>query len=128
MRKGDADPYVSASGVLLNLPGFDDQSQLDEAELNFSTLRMFELGAKKISGDFDLALLSKIHGHLFQDVYDWAGKLRTVDISKGSDRFAHHERIQPEAAKLFGKLKASENLKNCHVKILLINSPTFATK
>lgn len=30
----------------------------------------------------------KIHGYLFQDVYEFAGKPRTVNISKGSFRFA----------------------------------------
>ena len=35
--------------------------------------------------------LTAVHIHLalFQDVYDWAGKLRTVDISRGNSRFAN---------------------------------------
>ncbi len=33
----------------------------------------------------DLAELFAIHNHLFQDVYDWAGQPRTVDIRKKSD-------------------------------------------
>ena len=31
---------------------------------------------------FDLDHLRAIHRHLFQDVYAWAGKIRTVEISK----------------------------------------------
>jgi len=34
-------------------------------------------------GDFDLAHLRAIHRHLFQDIYEWAGELRAVEISKG---------------------------------------------
>lgn len=34
------------------------------------------------------ASLAKIHGYLFQDVYDFAGQRRTVNISKGNFRFA----------------------------------------
>jgi hypothetical protein len=26
-------------------------------------------------------------GHLFADIYDWAGELRTVDIAKGASTF-----------------------------------------
>jgi len=35
------------------------------------------------TGDFDVAHLRAIHRHLFQDVYAWAGELRTVEIAKG---------------------------------------------
>jgi len=37
-------------------------------------------------GTFDA--LSKIHAHLFSDIYDFAGKIRTVNIAKGNFRFA----------------------------------------
>lgn len=40
----------------------------------------------------------------FQDLYDWAGQLRTVDISKGSTRFCNVQRIEPEASKLLAKM------------------------
>lgn len=41
---------------------------------------------------------------MFQDIYDWAGELRTVDISKGGTRFAIVNRIEPEADKLFRQM------------------------
>ena len=34
--------------------------------------------------DFSFEHLCYIHKHLFSDVYSWAGKIRTVDISKGT--------------------------------------------
>jgi cell filamentation protein len=36
---------------------------------------------------FDLAHLQAIHHHLFQDIYDWAGEIRTLEISKGAQQF-----------------------------------------
>ena len=39
------------------------------------------------TGDFDLVHLKAIHGHLFQDVYAWAGEVRTVEIARGGSRF-----------------------------------------
>ena len=47
-----------------------------------------------MSGHFDLTHLCAIHSYLFQDVYDWAGALRTVDISRGASRFANFSLIE----------------------------------
>ena len=43
-----------------------------------------------------------IHRHLFQDVFAWAGKLRTVRIAKGGSMFCYPEHIEGEMHKLFG--------------------------
>lgn len=51
-----------------------------------------------------------IHEHLFQDVYDWAGKIRTVRISKGGNMFCFPENIESQAQKLFGQLKKDKFL------------------
>jgi cell filamentation protein len=48
-------------------------------------LRILELLDKPVSGAFDLKHLQAIHAYIFQDVYDWAGELRKVDIAKGSE-------------------------------------------
>lgn len=57
------DPYTyPGSDVLKNKLGIRDAVALQEAEY-------------------------EIHRHLFQDLFDWAGELRTVDITKGSSRF-----------------------------------------
>src|SRR5690606_15090999 len=45
------------------------------------------------SGSFDLKHLRAIHRHLFQDVYDWAGELRTVEIFKGGSQFQFRQYI-----------------------------------
>ena len=45
------------------------------------------------SGRFDLKHLRAIHRHLFQDVYDWAGKVRTVELAKGQTQFLPFGRL-----------------------------------
>ena len=50
---------------------------------------------------YDLKYLQRVHNHLFRDLYEWAGEVRTIDISKGDTRFCTADRIQPEADKLF---------------------------
>ncbi|MDO4918978.1 Fic family protein [Kocuria sp.] len=45
-------------------------------------------------GTFDLAHLREIHRRLYQDVWEWAGQVRTVVITKGSSTFLHPSRVE----------------------------------
>ena len=80
-----ADPYIDrASGVLRNKLGLTDAAALDVHERRLVSQRIVE-GVP--GGRFDLDHLRAIHRHLFQDVYDWAGEIRTVEIQKGTTLF-----------------------------------------
>ena len=70
--------------------------------------RSYELSQTPLKGRFDLAHLQAIHKHLFVDLYEWAGRLRTIDISKGGNRFANHMQIESAAAPILQQL-AKEN-------------------
>lgn len=48
--------------------------------------------------------MQAIHAYIFQDVYDWAGKIRTVDIAKGNT-FCNVRFISSQADAIFSKLK-----------------------
>jgi cell filamentation protein len=52
-----------------------------------------------------------IHRHLFQDVYAWAGKFRTVRISKAGSMFCYPEHIPREMRSLFDRLKYDQYLR-----------------
>ncbi|HEX8614641.1 MAG TPA: putative adenosine monophosphate-protein transferase Fic [Telluria sp.] len=91
------------SNVLVNKLGLTDADALDAAEIALTQARIEQFEPN--FDDFSLQALRAIHFHLFQDLYDWAGALRTVDISKGSTRFANVRRIEPEADKLFRQLE-----------------------
>lgn len=90
------------SDVLINKLGLTDEQALEAAEIELTQVRI-----DQYEPDFDdisLPALRAIHFYLFQDLYDWAGDLRTVDISKDSTRFANVNRVEPEADKLFRQL------------------------
>jgi cell filamentation protein len=74
------------TGVLHNLGGITDHNALVFAETAATTKRANELRMKPISIS-DSGALFTIHSHLFQDIYSWAGKRRTVEISKGGKPF-----------------------------------------
>ncbi len=77
--------------ILENKLNITSQIELAKAEEKISKQKARQLFD---SGDIDkaevgtFAGLSFIHAYLFEDIYDFAGKIRTVNISKGSFRFA----------------------------------------
>jgi cell filamentation protein len=93
------------SDVLINLLGIRDAKTLAEAEAEFTAERFRTYQAPRlVITDFTLHHLQHLHCHLFQDIYEWAGKIRDVDISKGDTRFCTWSRIEPEANKQFSAI------------------------
>ena len=77
--------------ALENKLGITDSILLANEEERISKIRAIELFETNLlsslkAGTFEA--LSKIHSHLFSDIYDFAGKIRTVNIAKGNFRFA----------------------------------------
>jgi len=55
----------------------------------------------------------KLHHHIFQDVYDWAGKPRTVNIAK-RDMFCLTPHIDKQMKERFALIQKENNLKKLH--------------
>ncbi len=76
---------------LENKLGISDARDLAHEEERLTKKRALELYDNNLLSTFETgtyAGLKSIHGHLFQDVYDFAGKMRNVNIAKSSFRFA----------------------------------------
>ena len=97
------------SNVLKNKMGIRDMEQLHEMERKLTMLRILELLDKPVRGTFDLKHLQAVHAYIFQDVYDWAGEHRKVDIAKGN-MFCNAMFLFGQAEEIFGKLKAENYL------------------
>lgn len=97
------------SNVLKNKMGIRDKERLHETERKLTMLRIMELLDKPVRGAFDLKHLQAIHAYIFQDVYDWAGELRKVDIAKGN-MFCNAMFLSGQAEEIFGRLKAENYL------------------
>ena len=91
-----------ATGILRNLGGITDRAALTFAETAATTKRARELKTNPIHV-IDSGSLFAIHRHLFQDIYEWAGKQRTVEISKGGKQFFPLSRF-PNALKFIDDL------------------------
>jgi cell filamentation protein len=104
----EGDPYVyPGTRVLRNRLGIIDPKALDKTERRIATQKT-RRGVPE--GKFDLAHLQAIHRHLFQDIYDWAGELRTVEINKGGHQFQFRQFIRTGMADVHGRLVRSKFL------------------
>ncbi len=82
--KGDEKYCYPKTNILINKANIRDAEKLHVFERKMSSARYFELLNEGVTGKFDLKHLKSIHKYLFQDVYEWAGQIRTVDIAKGN--------------------------------------------
>lgn len=82
--------FIPGTNLLRNRVGAQTAEALRDAENDLVEARVIELReSPEILGDrsYDLPYLRAIHRQLFQDVYVWAGDLRTVGIEKGGESF-----------------------------------------
>ena len=77
--------------ALENKLGITNSAELANTEERLTKKRAVELFEQKLLSGFEVGTykgLQQIHEYLFQDIYDFAGKTRTVNIAKGGFRFA----------------------------------------
>jgi len=103
------DPYCyPGTTVLKNLAGLHDQAALDAFEAVMAAQRSDE---PLPHGRLSASHYRSIHRHLFQDVFAWAGRYRTVRISKDGSAFCYPENIAREMTQVFASLKQRRFLK-----------------
>ena len=77
--------------ILKNKLGIENQIELAKKEEKITKLKakkLFETGKLNFIEVGTFKGLSEIHKYLFEDIYDFAGKIRTENISKSNFRFA----------------------------------------
>ncbi|MDR1283370.1 MAG: Fic family protein [Opitutaceae bacterium] len=101
MSYGSAiDPYITPQGVLKNCLGITNAGELEQTGHKLVYSRHLDLWPNPIQGNFDADHICALHRHLFQDVYPWAGQIRTIDISKGGTRFCYRDLIDANLRRL----------------------------
>lgn len=77
--------------VLENKLGLTDSADLAREEERISkkkAVNLFDFAILKLLSDGTYKTLAAIHKYLFEDIYDFAGEIRTVNLAKGNFRFA----------------------------------------
>ena len=75
------DPYVYDNGVLKNKLGIYDYDELNRAEADIGFIKLLDIDSLKIT-NFNEESLKMIHEHIFEDIFDWAGKYRVMPLFK----------------------------------------------
>ena len=102
------DPYCyRGTTVLKNVPGLRDAAALERFETAITAQRA---GEPLPSGRLSVQHYQAIHRHLFQDVYRWAGRFRSVQLTKGTSTFCYPEHIKGELQRIFLELRNSDYL------------------
>lgn len=105
-----ADCYEGTT-CLINKFGIKDEKKLSQMETLITTAKCKELEVNPIDGDFGFEHYKAIHKYIFEDLYDWAGLVRTASISKKGTVFTLPESIEPLADRIFTGLKKE----NCYI-------------
>lgn len=106
--------YSNKNGVLYNIPNIEEEIVLLAFESLKVSKRLEELhhSPKRIK---DSSTLLEIHYHLFQDVYKWAGQVRTVNISKDGKPFFSGERFDKAFKYLDSQIIEYKSLKKSDI-------------
>lgn len=94
--------------VLRNKLDICDEKLLDEAEALMTYINGAKLEENPLVGAFDFSHYKAIHRFLFSELYDWAGEIRSVDISKKGTVFCPAAEIEDRAEQIFRRLKAHD--------------------
>lgn len=75
------DPYTYEDGTLKNKLNIRDHQELRKAEADIGFLKLINVDSVKAE-KLNEELLCDIHYHIFENIFDWAGKYRTVPVYK----------------------------------------------
>ena len=110
------DPYLYEDiDVLQNLLNIKDDKQLETAESNITYVKLLDIDRLAENSDFDVEYLKLLHHYIFSDIYEWAGKFRTIPMVKGERvlggdtvRYSLPDDIEKNLIKAISDLKSIE--------------------
>lgn len=106
-RAADDPLCYPGTQVLRNKARITDQKTLDQ----FEQLMFLSRASEPLPiGQLDYVDYKAIHGHFFQDVYNWAGSIREIRTSKGGNLFCYPENIDTQMNRLFTELVIEHHL------------------
>lgn len=100
------DSCYEGTTCLINKMDIRDEAELAETESALTLANISLLEQEPIEGNFDFAHYKAIHKFLFDDLYDWAGEIRTVNLSKKGTQFVSADEIEQIGNAIFARLAA----------------------
>jgi cell filamentation protein len=95
------------------LLGLKDAGRLEAAEADISAVKLLTVDAAVEALPFDFSRLLAIHKHVFGELFDWAGSVRTIGIAKGERvlggdtvRYSQPDDIRRDAEQVLREMNA----------------------
>jgi cell filamentation protein len=101
---GCSDNCYPGTTVLVNKLNIHDQKELDIVEKQITLLRAVQAEQNMSFDNPNLDFYLSIHRFLFEDIYQWAGTFRTVNISKKGTVFCKADQIKETCILKFQRL------------------------
>lgn len=98
------DCYENTS-VLINRFNIKDENALNIIEQSITSTMIAKVMLEISFNDVDFNFYKMLHKFVFSDIYEWAGKVRNVDMSKKGTDFCPKEKIEERGNKIFARLK-----------------------
>ena len=98
MMKDTWDDYlIEGTNILKNKFNISNKEELLQKEKEEVIIKLAMLHLNPVLEDCDFENLKGIHKFLFEDIYDFAGQIRTCTLSKNGYNFLEPEKIEVEA-------------------------------
>ncbi len=106
------DDCYENSTVLINKFNIRDDKQLAVMEQGLTSIQITKALTEIPFENVDFEFYKMLHKFVFDDIYEWAGKVRVVDLSKQCTVFCLADKIDERAKALFNRLKQNNYLKD----------------
>ena len=105
-----SDSCYPGTSILVNKLGIQNQAQLDENETLIVGVRSLQFELAPFPEPLDFNYYKKLHRFLFDELYEWAGTVRSIDLSKQRTRFCPVSEIESLAGRMFSRIEQMDFL------------------
>lgn len=105
------DDCYKGTSCLINKLDIRDEKRLELIESQITLAKISMLLKNPLNGNFDFSHYKAIHKFIFEDLYDWAGNIRNINLSKKGTTFAESKNIERLAKACFDRLKDNNYFK-----------------
>ena len=99
------------STVLINKFDIRDEAQLDAVERSITSGLIAKAMIEMPFENVDFKFYKNLHNYVFSDIYEWAGSVRSIDMSKKGTNFCPATKINERAERIFLNLQTTDYLK-----------------
>ncbi|WP_337869575.1 hypothetical protein [Hominilimicola sp.] len=98
------DDCYENSTVLKNKFNIHDAHQLDMMEQSITSMLIAKATIEIKFENVNFGFYKNLHRYIFYDIYEWAGMIRTVNMSKKGTKFCSADKIEERGQRIFNRL------------------------